>query len=181
VRQTSSPCCIQLTYGSSPPNHPPPASGAHTETVVQCRPVVTVPSTSAPVPSISAVISSTPSISVQSNLTPFKQQRAFSSGSPGVTTWYTTSSPYDIVSPPGDLVPAIGDLYVHHNRVTDIYHVWLWAMDRQWKCVTEMEKVYHPAIDDRVLSMRANGTPNWITAASFTTIRGRKGKVRVFE
>ncbi|KAF9793088.1 hypothetical protein BJ322DRAFT_1103524 [Thelephora terrestris] len=166
---------------SSPPNHPPPASGANTETIVQRTSPNTGLSTSAPVPSTSAAASSFPTAPTPSNLTPFKQQRTFSSGSPGVTTWYTTSTASDIASPPRDIAPAIGDLYVHHNRLTDIYHVWLWEIDHKWKCVTDMEKVYHPAIDDRVLSMRANGTPNWITAASFTTIRGRKGKARVFE
>jgi hypothetical protein len=110
--------------------------------------------------------------------TPFKQERPFSSGSPGITTWYTSSSPNDIAAPPTGVIPEVGELYVHHNRVTDIYHVWLYGIDQRWKCVTDVEKVYHPVIDDRVLSMRANGTPNWITAASFTTIRGRKGKAR---
>ncbi|KAF9787395.1 hypothetical protein BJ322DRAFT_1107460 [Thelephora terrestris] len=109
---------------------------------------------------------------------PFKQQRPFCSGSPGVTTWYTTSSVHDLISPPHAMTPEIGELFIHHNRVTDIYHVWLFGINRQWKCVTEQEKVYHPAIEDRMLSLRANGTPNWITAASFTTIRGRKGKTR---
>ena len=39
-------------------------------------------------------------------------------------------------------------------------------------------KIYHPVIADRVLSMRANGTPSWITAASYTTMKGRKGKAK---
>lgn len=166
-----------LTQGSSLPKHSSPASGPTTETTVQRTPATTTPlpstSTAAPL--------STSAASVPSNLTPFKQQRAFSSGSPGVTTWYTTSTAYDIVSPPRDIAPVIGDLYIHHNRLSDIFHIWLWGMDHQWKSVTDVEKVYHPAIDDRVLSMRANGTPNWITIASFTTIRGRKGKTKAFE
>ena len=82
------------------------------------------------------------------------------------------------MSPPRELNPEVGELYVHHNRVTDIHHLWLYGIDNRWKCVTKQEKVYHPAIEDRVLSMRNNGTPNWITAASFTTIRGRKGKFK---
>ena len=171
VRRSKSTRPIQsLTRDPSPSNHPPPASGPTVE------PIVPATSDSTPYTSTPAPPTSTPP-----SLTPFKQQRPFSSGSPGITTWYTTSTAHDIVSPPGDITPAIGDLYVHHNRVTDIYHVWLWGMDHQWKCVTNMEKVYHPVIDDRVLSMRANGTPNWITAASYTTIRGRRGKVRISE
>ena len=110
--------------------------------------------------------------------TPFKQERPFSSGSPGITAWYTSASPNDISTPPAGVIPEVGELYIHHNRLTDIYHVWLYGLDQQWKCVTDIEKVYHPVIEDRVLSMRANGTPNWITAASFTTIRGRRGKVK---
>ena len=43
------------------------------------------------------------------------------------------------------------------------------------------DKVFHPVIADRVLSMRANGTPSWITAASYTTIKGRKEKARATE
>ena len=109
--------------------------------------------------------------------TPVKNQRPFSSGSPGITTWYSSASPLNISSPPSTLTPETGELYVHHNRLDDTYDVWLYGLDRQWKCVTDVEKVYHPVIDDRVLSLRANGTPNWITAASFTTIRGRKVKV----
>ena len=110
--------------------------------------------------------------------TPFKQERQFCSGSPGNTVWYTTSSVNDVGSPPPGLNPEVGELYVHHNRVTDIHHVWLYEIDRQWKCVTKEKKVYHPAVEDRVLSMRNNGTPNWITTASFTTMRGRRGKSR---
>jgi len=45
--------------------------------------------------------------------------------------------------------------------------------------MTGISKVYHPVIADRVLSIRANGTPSWITAASYATIKGRKEKKRV--
>ena len=43
------------------------------------------------------------------------------------------------------------------------------------------DKVHHPVISDRVLSMRANGTPSWITSASYTTIKGRKEKSKASE
>ena len=78
--------------------------------------------------------------------------------------------------PPQEVSAAVGELYIHHNRLKDTYQIWVYGLDSVWKCVTGVEKVYHPTIDDRVLSMRANGTPNWITTASYTTIRGRKGK-----
>ena len=119
--------------------------------------------------------------STASSLAPIKQQRPFSSGSPGVTTWYSSASPQRISSPPSTITAQIGELYIHHTRLEDVYDIWLYGQDFRWKRVTDIEKVYHPTIDDRVLSMRANGTPNWITAASYTTIRGRKGKVKVVE
>ena len=110
---------------------------------------------------------------------PIKQERPFPSGSPGVTTWYGSSSLEDISSPAPSLNPSVGDLYVHTNRVTTRVEVWLYGMERNWECVTDVYKVYHPVIPDRVLSMRANGTPSWITAASFTTIQGRKERGRM--
>lgn len=68
---------------------------------------------------------------------------------------------------------------MHTNRTTDRHEVWLFDIDRSWKCMTGISKVYHPVIADRVLSIRANGTPSWITAASYATIKGRKEKKRV--
>ena len=82
----------------------------------------------------------------------------------------------DLACPPQDVTPAVGELYIHHNRLEDVYQIWLYGLDSVWKCVTKAEKVLHPTIDNRVLSMRANGTPNWITTASYTTIRGRRCK-----
>ena len=107
---------------------------------------------------------------------PVKQRRQFSCGSSAYTTWYSTASAQDLASPPQQVVPAVGELYIHHNRLEDKHQIWLYGLDSVWKCVTGVEKVYHPTIDDRVLSVRANGTPNWITAASYTTIRGRRCK-----
>jgi len=68
---------------------------------------------------------------------------------------------------------------VHNNRAEASYEVWLYNLDHSWMRADVEDKVYHPVIADRVLSMRANGTPSWITAASYTTIKGRKEKARV--
>ncbi|KAF9790989.1 hypothetical protein BJ322DRAFT_1104645 [Thelephora terrestris] len=111
----------------------------------------------------------------QDAILPVKQQRPFSSSS-GHTIWYTSQSNEDIPSPSDDLNPNIGDLYVHKNRTTDHNDVWLFDFDRTWRPVTNATKAYHPIIPDRVLSIRVNGTPSWITSASYTTIKGRKGK-----
>ena len=149
----------------------PPAPGGPTNT----KPIVD--SIAFKAPSTSPAISALPSATVETpSLVPVKQQRPFSCGSPAFTTWYSTASTKDLTCPPYDVVPAVGELYIHHNRLEDTHDIWLYGLDSLWKRVTKIEKVYHPTIDDRVLSMRANGTPNWITTASYTTIRGRKGK-----
>ena len=116
-----------------------------------------------------------------SSVSPFKQERPFASGSPGVTSWYTSTSYDDIPVPVPGLDPKVGNLYVHTNRATDRHEVWLFDTSKNWKCVTNVAKVYHPVIADRVLSIRVNGTPSWITAASYMTIRGRKEKAKVVE
>ena len=143
----------------------PPAPGGPTEPIIN-PPASATPATSPNPPP--------PSDQFGNLSIPVKQKRQFSSGSPAYTTWYTTTSAKDLEYPPKEVDPTVGELYIHHNRLEDRYQVWLYGLDSVWKCITNVEKVYHPTIDDRVLSMRANGTPNWITSASYTTIRGRK-------
>jgi len=116
-----------------------------------------------------------------SSVSPIKQERPFPSGSPGATAWYSSYSLANLDSPPSGLNQNVGDLYVHNNRATALYEMWLCGLEKSWKRVEATEKVYHPIIVDRVLSMRANGTPSWITAASYTTIKGRKEKARATE
>lgn len=117
----------------------------------------------------------------QDEFLPFKQQRPFASGSSGHTIWYTSQSNEDIAAPSDDLSPNVSDLYVHINRAADSHAVWLFDFDKTWRSVTNATKVHHPIIPDRVLSMRANGTPNWITSASYSTIKGRKEKSKVWD
>ena len=116
-----------------------------------------------------------------SAVVPYKQERLFASGSPGATAWYTSSSYDDLPAPSSGIDPKVGELYVHTNRTTDHHEVWLFDLSRNWKCVTDVAKVYHPVIADRVLSIRVNGTPSWITAASYMTIRGRKERAKAVD
>ena len=98
-----------------------------------------------------------------------------------MTVWYSSHSLATLREPPPDLDPNVGDLYVHTNRADASYEVWLYGLDHSWVHVDTKDKVYHPVIADRVLSIRANGTPSWITAASYTTIKARKEKSRAIE
>ncbi|KAF9786233.1 hypothetical protein BJ322DRAFT_1108087 [Thelephora terrestris] len=127
------------------------------------------------------VASSSTSTPAATTVSPIKQERPFPSGSPGITAWYSSHSLKDLCSPPPDLDPNVGDLYVHNNRAEASYNVWLYGLDETWAFVDVGDKVHHPVITDRVLSMRANGTPSWITAANYTTIKGRKEKAKVAE
>jgi hypothetical protein len=82
----------------------------------------------------------------------------------------------DIDAPPTVHEPAVGDLYVHTNMGTEIRQVWLYQHGGVWQRIDVRRKIYHPNVQGRVLRMRKDGTPNWITAASYATIIGRKGK-----
>ncbi|KAF9646695.1 hypothetical protein BDM02DRAFT_3188596 [Thelephora ganbajun] len=119
-----------------------------------------------------------PSLSTTGSISPIKQERPFPSGSLGVTTWYSSHSLSALHGPAPNLDSNVGDLYVHNNRAEASHQVWLFGLDRSWMHVDVAGKVYHPTIADRVLSMRANGTPSWITAASYTTIKLRKEKAK---
>ena len=103
--------------------------------------------------------------------TPIKQSRPFQGGS---TTWYSTRSMRDIDAPPAVHEPTIGDLYVHTNIDTEARCVWLYQDGGVWQRIDLQKKIHHPNLQGRVLSMRKDGTPNWVTGASYITMKGRK-------
>ncbi|KAF9646725.1 hypothetical protein BDM02DRAFT_3254809 [Thelephora ganbajun] len=128
-----------------------------------------------------SVISAMTQATRHSSVSPIKQERQFPSGSPGVTTWYSSHSLSVLHGPPSNLGPNVGDLYMHNNHAEASHQIWLFGLDHSWMRVDIANKVYHPIITNRVLSMRANGTPSWITAASYTTIKGHKEKAKAIE
>ncbi|KAF9642595.1 hypothetical protein BDM02DRAFT_3132981 [Thelephora ganbajun] len=128
-----------------------------------------------------SVISAVTQATRRSSVSPIKQEQQFPSGSPGVTTWYSSHSLSVLHGPPSNLGPNIGDLYVHNNHAEASHQIWLFGLDHSWMHVDVANKVYHPIIANRVLSVRANGTPSWITAVSYTTIKGRKEKAKAIE
>jgi len=82
----------------------------------------------------------------------------------------------NIDAPPTVHEPTVGDLYVHTNFDTDTRQIWLYQYGGAWQHVDIRGKTYHPTVHCRVLSMRLDGTPSWITGASYVTMKGRKEK-----
>ena len=119
----------------------------------------------------------TSSVAPAISITPHRHERAFSSGPRGSTIWYTTESHADVVEPPA--VPAVaGHIYVHTNISTMIRQVWFYDANARWVAVVDETKIAHPTLSDRVLSIRSDGTPNWITPAGFTSTQHRRDRTR---
>ena len=81
-----------------------------------------------------------------------------------------------IDAPPTVHEPTIGDLYVHTNIGIETRQIWLYQHGGEWQNIDVRRKTYHPNVHCRVLRMRQDGTPNWITAASYVTMKGREEK-----
>ena len=103
------------------------------------------------------------------------RQRSFSSNSgSGHTTWYLGKSGADVPLPPTVSQAVTGHLYVHLNSSTNTYQYWMLGGNNQWESVSKGSE--YPLNHDRVLSIRSNGEPSWVTRASTTTTQSRKEK-----
>lgn len=107
---------------------------------------------------------------------PIKHQRPFTSGSKGYTIWYTTTSSQPLSSPPSSLPVTAGTLYIHTDLSMDTKQVWLCNINCNWTDITTMENVKHPSITDRILLLRSDGIPSWLTSANHGTILSRRDK-----
>jgi hypothetical protein len=103
------------------------------------------------------------------------RQRSFSSNSgSGYTTWYFGKSNSSILMPPTIPQAKTGYLYVHLDTTRNMSSYWMISMANQWERVSP--GVESPLNHDRVLAIRANGEPSWITRASTITTKTRKEK-----
>ena len=105
---------------------------------------------------------------------PVKHQRPFVSGPKGSTVWYTTASTKALSSPPASLPVTAGILYIHTDVTRGTNQVWLCNINCKWTDVTIMENVKHPSITDRILLLRSDGIPSWLTGANYAAIQSRK-------
>jgi len=101
---------------------------------------------------------------------PSRKTRPFktSASSQGKTIWMTTASYEDISNPPEpDPEDEPGTLYIHRNLSGNTLQVWLLGNEKEWATVQFGIKTQHPTFSDRYLAVRLDGTPNWLTLASW--------------
>ena len=67
-----------------------------------------------------------------------------------------------------------GHLYVHLDTSRNVFLYWMHSIANQWEHVTS--GVESPLNHNRVLAIRANEEPSWITRASTVTTKTRKEK-----
>jgi len=105
---------------------------------------------------------------------PFEsRERRFTSNSgSGKTTWYFAKSNTNISSPPAVPRAETGHLYVHLDCSTLTHQYWMFGVNNEWQSVSKGSE--YPLNHDRVLSIRGNGEPSWVTRASISTTQGRK-------
>jgi hypothetical protein len=110
------------------------------------------------------------------SLVPYQMhQRSYTSSSgSGHTTWYFAKSNARISCPPTVSQAMTGHLYVHLDRSTNSFQYWILGTNNQWETVSKGAE--NPLNHDRILSIRSNGEPSWITRASTITTQCRKEK-----
>ena len=107
---------------------------------------------------------------------PVKNQRPFTSGPKGYTVWYISTSTQPLSSPPSSLPATAGVLYIHVDLSKNTKQVWLCDIGCNWTDITTMETVKHPSIADRILLLRSDGIPSWLTSTGYGAIQSRRNK-----
>jgi len=126
------------------------------------------------------------SVGINTTTAYLRHARMFqSSNTPGETVWYESSDNVPLAHPDATTSPNIGDLYLHHDRMTGSFQLWLSTLQGHWGSVPiEYIKKYlpdrivagvsHPKFNDRLLKLRANGEPSWVTRQTLATLKSRK-------
>lgn len=103
------------------------------------------------------------------------RQRSFSSNTgSGYTVWYFGKSHSSLLLPPTVPQAKTGHLYIHLDTSRNDSQYWMLGTGSQWQRVSP--GVEYPLNHDRVLAIRSNGEPSWVTRASTTTTKTRKEK-----
>jgi len=112
-----------------------------------------------------------PSLQPVRKIRPFRTSTAHSQGN---TIWMTTASYEDLSNPP-EPIPEDepGVLYIHRSLTDHTLQVWLLGNEKQWAAIQLSAKTQHPTFRDRYLAVRVDGTPSWVTLASWYTAKKR--------
>ncbi|KAH9030042.1 hypothetical protein EDB85DRAFT_1891774 [Lactarius pseudohatsudake] len=144
-----------------------------TEMHTQARSVTQPQAVIEPPSSNSGVASATSSGGAHAGYQMYQRPFSSSSGS-GYTIWYSSRSDSSIQSPPVISQSKTGHLYVHFDALTKTYQYWMLGVGGQWESVSRNAEC--PLNHDRVLSIRGNGEPSWVTRATISTSETRREK-----
>lgn len=103
----------------------------------------------------------------------------------GETVWYESSDSVPLICPDTAILPHVGDLYLHKDRTTGNLQLWISTVEGLWNTVAIeydpryhpdriMNGVSHPKFNDRLLKLRTNGEPSWVTRQTLATLKSRK-------
>lgn len=106
--------------------------------------------------------------------------------------WYESLDSMPLAHPDATICPNVGDLYLHRDRTTGNLQLWISAVGGHWNSVPIeyiqkylpdriMMGVSHPKFSDRLLKLRANGEPSWVTRQTLATLKSRKSRKTVQE
>jgi hypothetical protein len=101
-----------------------------------------------------------------------RERRFTSTSGSGKTTWYFAQSNTNMSLPPAVPQAETGHLYVHLNCSTHTHQYWMFGTNNEWQSVSKGSE--YPLNHDRVLSIRGNGEPSWVTRSSMGTTQGRQ-------
>lgn len=90
--------------------------------------------------------------------------------------WFKSTRDGPLLAPPlaipahYQVLPRVGDVYMHHDKTTDSFKAWVWR-ENQWTAATG--ELSHPILTDYRLKVSSTGEPSWVTKKSLVSEKGR--------
>ena len=81
------------------------------------------------------------------------------------------------MGPPSGIPELAGNLYIHKNILTSAHQIWMFDRVAQWVLIPDDARVSHPTIAGRMLSIRSDGSPNWVTPTGFANAQSRRVRI----
>jgi len=114
-----------------------------------------------------------------------KHVRPFSSpNTKGDTVWYESLGSSPLSRPDTSIIPEVGDLYFH-KICNNSLQLWISVTSGEWtsrpveyvqKYLPDriMKDLTHPRFENRMLKLRVNGEPSWVTRQTLATLKSRR-------